>query len=77
MAALRALIVEHEEASVNPLLVEAREIVARTQHNWPDSPWHIEQAALCRAGRQDCYLTVMAAYEGLKRGMELAKGEAR
>jgi hypothetical protein len=58
---------------VDPLLIEAREIVATSDHDpWPGSPWHVNQAELIRAGRGDDMLVVRAAYNGLKRGMELA-----
>jgi hypothetical protein len=65
---------EHEEPPVDPLLIEAREIVAKSDHDpWvPDSPWHDNQAALIRAGKNDKTLVVRAAYNGLKRGIELA-----
>ena len=66
-------IASKEEPPVDPLMVAAREIVATTQHNWPDSPWHLNQVARLRVGAEDKSLVVMAAYEGIKRGMELAK----
>ena len=71
--AFAAYIAEYEQPPVDPLMVAAREIVATTQHNWPDSPWHLNQVARLRVGAEDKSLVVMAAYEGIKRGMELAK----
>lgn len=64
-------IAEHE---IDPLLPIAREIVASTQHDpWPESPWHLEQAAVIRMGHGDRNLTVLAALHGLRRGIEIAK----
>lgn len=62
-----------EEPPVDPIEQAGRQLVADTQHNWPDSPWHMHEAAETLAGRRDYTLVVMAAIEGIRRGMELAR----
>lgn len=70
-SAFARYIAEREE---DPLLIEAREIVARSDHDpWPDSPWHMNQAALVCEGKSDNSLVVRAALNGLRRGIELGR----
>lgn len=71
MHAFARYIGEHEEAPVDPCFVIARKLVVETQHNWPDSPWHIQEAEETLAGRRDYTLVVKAAAEGVRRGIEI------
>lgn len=66
-------IAEHEDAPVDPCVVEGRKLVAETQHDWPESPWHVGEAAETIAGNRDYTLVVKAAIEGVRRGIELGK----
>ncbi len=70
-------IAAHETPPVDPIMVKARLLVAETQHNWPDSPWHLNQVARLIAGDEDKSLVVMAAYEGLRRGIELGREQSK
>lgn len=70
-------IAEHEEPPVDPLLIEAREIVAG---------WYVQNPPKCRVlsnspehirdGKCDDRGEVRQALSALKRGMELGRGEA-
>lgn len=78
MVALARYIAAHEEPPVDPLLIEARELVARTNHDqWPDSPWHLNEAQELRSGGRDFTLVLQAAHNGLRRGIELAKEQGK
>lgn len=66
-------IASKEEAPVDPVVVAGRKLVAETQHNWPDSPWHMHEAAETLAGNRDYTLVVKAAIEGVRRGIALSK----
>ena len=67
-------IAAHEEAPVDPLLIEAREIVAVWLENNPNKAfrdkWTPENT---RKGKLDDDATVAQALAALKRGIELAK----
>lgn len=69
-------IAEHEEAPVDPCVVEGRKLVAETQHDWPEIPWHVGEAAETIAGNRDYTLVVQAAIEGVRRGIEIGKAQA-
>ncbi|MFK4871617.1 hypothetical protein [Novosphingobium sp. ZW T3_23] len=69
-------IAAHEDEPVDPCVEAGRRLVAETQHNFPDSPWHITEAAETIAGNRDCTLIVMAAIEGVRRGIEIGKAQA-
>lgn len=57
----------------DPLLIEAREMVAVENHDqWTDSSWHMTEAEELRAGNRDYTLVMKAAYLGIRRGLELA-----
>jgi hypothetical protein len=58
---------------VDPDLVEAREMVARSHDVWPDSAWHVGQAENARAGILDGCFRVSDTLAGIKRGRELAE----
>jgi len=62
-------IAAHEEPPVDPLLVEAREIVA--DWNRPSAPGFADETL---AGEHDKAGTVVCALAALKRGIELGKG---
>lgn len=64
-----ALIAQHEEPPVDPLLPEARKIVADryTAQGWDNS------AELVLSGKFDGHCDVTTALAALKRGVELAK----
>lgn len=66
-------IAAHEEPPVDPAVVAGRKLVAETQHNWPESPWHMHEAAETLAGNRDFTLVVKAAIEGVRRGIDLGK----
>lgn len=68
-------IAEHEDAPVDPCVAAGRKLVAETQHDFPDSPWHLNEAAETLAGNRDDNLVVKAAIEGVRRGMELGRAE--
>lgn len=68
-------IAAHEDEPVDPCVEAGRKLVAETQHNFPDSPWHITEAAETIAGNRDCSLVVMAAIEGVRRGIEIGKAQ--
>lgn len=67
VVAFARYIAEHEEAPVDPLLIEARGIAER--RGWISA---ISLPSL-RSGEFDGADTVQALYEALKRGMELAQ----
>jgi hypothetical protein len=70
-------IVEQLPEPVDPDMVAAREVVCGYHHDkHPESPWHVEQSVLVRSGRFDNMLDVQAAYHGIKRGRELARGSS-
>lgn len=62
-------IAEHEEAPVDPLLIEAREIVAK---GWGEGAGAV-LADECRQGLQDNDSEVRMALAGLRRGIEIGK----
>lgn len=70
ITAFARYIAEHEQPPVDPLLVEARKIIAK----------HFERDGLssaardARAGKSDHVAAVKAAYEALRRGIEIGKG---
>lgn len=66
-------IAEHEEPPVDPCVAAGRKLVAETQHNWPESQWHIDEAKETLAGNRDYTLVVKAAIEGVRRGIEIGK----
>lgn len=68
-------IAAHEEPPVDPAVVAARKLVVDTQHNYPDSPWHQNEATETLAGRRDNTLVVMAAIEGVRRGIEIGSAK--
>lgn len=65
-------IAQHEEPPVDPLLIEAREIVARHE----DSLGFDEDAKSTRAGDIDSLESVQFTLTGLRRGIELGKAGA-
>lgn len=65
-------IAQHEEPPVDPLLIEAREIVARHE----DSLGFDEDAKSTRAGDVDSCESVQFTLTGLRRGIELGKAGA-
>lgn len=62
-------IAEHEEAPTDPLLIEAREIVAK---GWGEGAGAV-LADECRQGHQDNDSEVRMALAGLRRGIEIGK----
>lgn len=76
-AAFARYIASHEEPPVDPLLIEAREIVAQAQHDWPDNPWHLNEAAELRAGNRDYTLVLKGTLAGLRRGVEIGREEGQ
>lgn len=70
--ALARYIAQHEEPPVDPLLIEAREIVARHE----DSLGFDEDAKSTRAGDVDSCESVQFTLTGLRRGIELGKAGA-
>ncbi len=67
--ALARYIAAHEEAPVDPLLIEAREIAAQAYSNRRDHDF----AGWIRRGDKDSIYEVQVALAALRRGMELAK----
>lgn len=65
-------IAEHETAPVDPLLIEAREIVAK----WCVSAGIPHNALAVRAGDDGFCCEVQAALAALERGVEIGRGEA-
>lgn len=65
-----SLIAKHEEKPVDPLLKEAREIVAKFYDEQGDS----RAAKTCRGGYCDTTGTLQMIVEGLRRGIEIAEG---
>lgn len=67
-------IAEHEEPPVDPLLIEAREIVAAWLEAHPDKQargkWTPE---MTRSGKLDDDASVVQALTALKRGIEIGK----
>lgn len=70
--AFASYIAQHEEPPVDPLLIEAREIVARHE----DSLGFDEDAKSTRAGDVDSCESVQFTLTGLRRGIELGKAGA-
>ena len=62
----------HEQPPIDPLLIEAREIVARGYE-----PYLMPCAESARAGSQDDQLPVKCALVALRRGIELAKEQGK
>lgn len=66
---LARFVAAHEDPPVDPLLIEAREVVAR---HWETSGSPIE-ARLTRKGERDRTGMMGRVVEGVRRGMEIAK----
>jgi hypothetical protein len=65
-------IAEHEEPPVDPLLIEAREIVAQWYADNPKMGGGTREPTRIRAGEIDAGAEVTQTIVALKRGMELA-----
>lgn len=70
--AFASYIAQHEEPPVDPLLIEAREIVAK----YFDERGNSRVAKTCRSGDCDTTGTLQMTIEGLRRGIELGKAGA-
>lgn len=66
-------IAEHEEAPVDPLLIEAREIVASWYEAHPDKVYNSNTPEKIRSGEYDDRPETEQALAALRRGIELAR----